>query len=611
MNGQAMGQPLDYAVIIIYFIAIVGFGAWFGRYTHSTKDFFFGGQRFAWWLIAFSLVATTVGSYSFVKYSDAGFRYGISSMQTYFNDWFWMPLVLCVWLPIIYYMRVQSVPEYFERRFGTIARLSATLLILVYLIGYVGINLYTIGTAMQTLLGWPVMVGAFVTAGIVMVYVMSGGQTSVIMTDLAQGFILLIAGIGVFLVGVWHLGGFGDFWSLLPQGHRFAFSPMNEPPEFSAYGIFAQDGLANTGAFMLMNQGIIMRFLSMRSVLDARKMAICWTLLLMPLAAIATSGGGWIARAMVEQGGFETTAGDAFIHVADVLLMPGVFGFVLAALTAALMSTADTLINASTAVFINDVYRPYLKRNQPDAHYLKVARFTSFSVVIIGLLLVQIFMAEKSIYSAHGLFTAAVTPPIVVAIVLGILWKRYTPVAAVATICGGGALIALSLFAPFDDYLVGPFSLGMGEKSYNFTRALFGIAVCTGIGVAVSYVTKPRTLDSIRGLVTGTQLDAMRAFKGGGEPNRADSRPERTTLAADQSVPSGSVRVSPETLRAISAAPGDIVYVSDARWWFGGLRSLHLRAVEGGSDEALQVHPEDAANARLDLARPHTIEKLI
>ena len=321
MNGETVGTPLDYAVLFVYFILIVGFGAWFGRYTHTTKDFFFGGQRFAWWLIAFSLVATTVGSYSFVKYSDAGFRYGISSTQTYFNDWFWMPFVLCVWLPIIYYMRVQSVPEYFERRFGVWARMSATVVILIYLVGYVGINLYTIGTALQTLLAWPVMAGASITAVIVMVYVMSGGQTSVIMTDLAQGLILLVAGVGVFLVGVAHVGGWIDFWALLPQGHRFAFSSMTEPPEFSAVGIFAQDGLANTGAFMLMNQGIIMRFLSMRSVLDARKMAICWTLLLMPLAAIATSGGGWVARAMVEQGGFETTAGDSFIHAAEVLMI--------------------------------------------------------------------------------------------------------------------------------------------------------------------------------------------------------------------------------------------------------------------------------------------------
>ena len=66
-QGTFMGTPLDLAVVFIYFALIVGFGLWFGRYTQTTNDFFFGGQRFAWWLIAFSGIATAVGSYSLVK----------------------------------------------------------------------------------------------------------------------------------------------------------------------------------------------------------------------------------------------------------------------------------------------------------------------------------------------------------------------------------------------------------------------------------------------------------------------------------------------------------------------------------------------------------------
>ena len=57
------GQPIDYAIMVAYFAAMLGIGTWFGRGQQSTKDFFFGGQRFSWWLISFSLVATTIGSY--------------------------------------------------------------------------------------------------------------------------------------------------------------------------------------------------------------------------------------------------------------------------------------------------------------------------------------------------------------------------------------------------------------------------------------------------------------------------------------------------------------------------------------------------------------------
>ncbi len=360
MIAETIGRNLDYAVMIGYFVAILAFGMYFSRYT-TTKEFFFGGQRFSWWLIAFSCIATVVGSYSFIKYSEVGFKYGISSTQSYLNDWFWIPILVLIWIPIIYYNKITSVPEYLEARFDQKTRVAATFIILFYIIGYIGINLFTLGRTLQTLLGWRVMTGAAVTAVAVALYVYAGGQTAVIMTDLVQGLILLIAGLGLFAGAIYHFGGFGDFWALLPRGHKYAFSDFNGPPDFSFIGIYVQDGLANTGALMLMNQGFIMRFLSLRSVKDSRRMVVCWILVLGPLAAIATSCGGWIARALVNNGELATEASDSFVKAANFLCAPGVFGFVLAALTAALMSTADSLINAVSAIFVNDIWRPYVK----------------------------------------------------------------------------------------------------------------------------------------------------------------------------------------------------------------------------------------------------------
>ena len=607
--ATSKGTSLDYIVIVAYFVVIVAFGLWFGRYTHTTKDFFFGGQRFAWWIIAFSAIATTVGSYSFIKYSEAGYKYGISSSQSYLNDWFWVPILLLVWLPILYFGRIQSVPEYFERRFGTANRFAAVAIILLYLVGYVGVNLYTTGVAMQSVLGWPVMIGAIVTALIVMCYMFAGGQTSVIMTDLVQGVILLVAGIGVFLVGVAHLGGFIDFWALLPKSHRYIFSEFSTPDKFSFVGIYAQDGLANTGAFMLMNQGMIMRFLSMKSVADARKMTVAWLLVLSPLACIAVSGGGWVARAMVERGEIATQANSAFVDAAHFLCAPGVFGFVLAALTAALMSTADTLVTAVSSIVINDIYRPYIKPNRADRHYLNVARVTSTVTVITGILLVLVFMREKSVYQAHAMFTAAVTPPIVVAILLGILWKRFTPAASFATMVGGGALVAISFIPGLDKILVGPFAFGMGADSYNFMRALYGLVACSLVGIVVTFATKPRPEDEIRGLVTGTQLDAMRAYKGG-EINRTAGAKVRLRLRIDAGLADDVARVPAHALDTMAARLGDLLYVNEPRWWFGGLRSVHITAGEAAPDGELHLSPAAATNAHFEDGQEVIAEKL-
>ena len=126
-------HPLDWVVLLVYFTLIVVVGLWFGKFTKTTKDFFFGGQRFAWWLVGISCVATLVGSYSFIQYSQNGYLFGLSAATAYTNEWFVLPLLLLGWLPIVYYARIQSIPEYFERRFDRRTRMLVLVLLLIYL----------------------------------------------------------------------------------------------------------------------------------------------------------------------------------------------------------------------------------------------------------------------------------------------------------------------------------------------------------------------------------------------------------------------------------------------------------------------------------------------
>ena len=607
LAAQFIGTTLDYVVILTYFVAVLGFGLYFGRYTASTKDFFFGGQRFSWWLIAFSCVATTVGSYSFIKYSTVGFQHGISSTQTYLNDWYWVPILVIIWIPIIYYKKILSIPEYLEARFDKRTRIAATFIIMIYIIGYIGINLVTLGKAMHTLLGWDIMTGAFITAIAVALYVYSGGQTAIIMTDLVQGIILLVAGLGLFIAAIVHFGGFYNFWALLPEGHKYAFSQFDNPADFSFIGIFTQDAVANTGAVMLMHQGFIMRFLSLKSVRDARKMAICWILLLAPLAAVATSCGGWIAKALVNNGELETAPADAFVKAAHFLCSPGIFGFVLAALTAALMSTADTLINAVSAIFVNDVWRQHIKPNGSDKQNLLVARISSLVAAGLGLALVPIYMND-TIYGAHAMFTAAVTPPVVTAIFLGLLWKRYTPTAAFVTICGGALLIILSFIWP--NQLIGPFDFGMGPNSYKFMRSLFGLTAAGSLGIVTTLITQPKPLAQIKGLVAGTQLDAMYSFKGS-PPNRRPGKKARVVVEIDSTLPENQAILPQSALDIMAADPGDLLYASHQRWWYGGLRSVHIKAGPPGNDNSIRLSPEDAATAHFTNGQTVVVEKIM
>jgi SSS family solute:Na+ symporter len=588
-KGQ-LGTTLDYGIMIGYFLAMLGIGTWFGRGQTSTKDFFFGGQRFSWWLISFSLVATTIGSYSFVKYSKIAYEYGLASSQTYMNDWFWVPFLIFGWIPILYFSRVVSIPEYFARRFDSTARKLATALLLFYLVGYVGINLFTMGQALNILVGWPVFAASAGVAAISATYVTFGGQTSVIMTDLFQGVMLLATGLLILILGVDYLGGFDVFWSHLPRGHRQAFPHFNADPALPAVGVFWQDAMANSAMFYFLNQGMVMRLMAARSVKDSRRAVVTMLIVLMPIAAIVVASGGWVGKALSHAGVLpELDGAEAFFIASEFLAVPGVFGLIMAALTAALMSTVDTLITAISAIVVNDVYKP-LKPEAEESELLRAARFTSVAIAVIGVALVPVFASFKSIYSAHGAFTAAVTPPLVVTLLLGVFWRRFTSKAAIATMVGGSALIFASILFP---EIITPFAHGVpmkevdpteflaGKNQYKFMRGFFGIVVCLGIGVTVSMFTKPKSLDEMKGLVWGTIGDAIRHYKGA-EGSEAESDWAHPVAARDDALAEFRgvgqlpiVRISQALAEKLEAEVDDLVYVSDRRAWLGGLRSTH------------------------------------
>jgi len=502
-----IGTTADWIVMVVYFIVIMLFGSYFGRYTKNTSDFFFGGRRFSWWLITMSIVATGVGSHSFVKYSAKGFQHGISSSMTYLNDWFFIAFFMFGWLPIIVYSKVRSIPEYFEKRFSPSARFLATILLLLYMIGYIGIGFLTLGKAVIPMLPQsfiifgaiiPVtLMGAIVVIAIITgIYITFGGQTAVIFTDLLQGFILLFAGMLLFFFGITYLGGFDIFWNLLPVEWKLPLADFNQPANFNFVGIFWQDAIAGSVGFLFMNQGLIMRFMACKSVNEGRKAAAVNILFVLPISAIVVGNAGWIGKAISISSpdviSSNTSPDQIFVVVANIIASPGMFGFIMAALTAALMSTVDTLINATAAIFINDVYRPVqnlLKKTIPtgiekERRELGAARYASIGVTVLGVLAVLAFKNFPTVYEAHGYFHSTLTPPLVVGIFLGVFWKKFTPAAVITTFVGGVALMILG--ARYPGILIAPFDHGIEMNPahpYSYIRALYNTLVCLSVAV--------------------------------------------------------------------------------------------------------------------------------
>lgn len=657
---HSLGTATDWIVMVVYFIAIMAFGSYFGKYNRTTTDFFFGGRRFKWWLIAMSIVATGVGSHSFIKYSAKGFTDGFASTMTYMNDWFFVPFFIFGWLPIIVYTRIRSIPEYFERRFSPSTRFLATILLLLYMIGYVGIGFLTMGKAILpllppefTILGIHIELSLMglvvVIALIVGIYITYGGQTAVIFTDLAQGFVLIFAGMLVFFLGLDYLGGFKIFWDLLPTTWKLPLAHFNDPPGFNFVGIFWQDGIAGSVGFLFMNMGLIMRFMATKSVDEGRKAATFNILFMLPLSAIIVGNAGWIGKAISVVNPDvvppDTNPDAVFVVVANVISHPGVFGFVMAALTAALMSTVDTLLNATAAVYINDVHRPAKKWltkkvqswKDEDKQELSSARIATAIFTIMGVLAVIPFSAFPTVYEAHGYFHSTLTPPLVVAIFLGVFWKKFTNAAVIATFVVGVALMILGMYYPRP--LIEVFAHGTAfdpKHPYTYIGALYNLFVCVFVGVLTTLTrdqqkklvdwlkTKPNHKSLMSGitfisggifvmilfnlaslpvlmLLTAVMLffvvlssnyyskyseethtegltvwsiaKAKEMFKGS-KVNERDGEVIKVNWKIKDD-PDDLMHFSKNDMAKMSAEIGDLVYICDARRFLGGLKSVH------------------------------------
>ena len=665
-----IGTQTDWIVMVVYFMVIMLFGSYFGRYNRSTKDFFFGGRRFAWWLIAFSIVATGVGSHSFIKYSAKGFEHGFSSTMTYMNDWFFVPFFIFGWLPIIIYTKIRSIPEYFEKRFSPSARFLATVLLLFYMIGYISIGFLTLGKAMIPLLpeqfaflGMNFQISlmgiVIVIAVITGIYITFGGQTAVIFTDLLQGFILLFAGFLLFILGLAYIGGLDVFWNLLPTEWKLPLAHFNEPSSFNFVGIFWQDGIAGSIGFLFMNMGLIMRFMATKSVDEGRKAATFNILFMLPLSAIVVSNAGWLAKAISitspDLVPTNTDPDQVFVVVANIIATPGVFGFIMAALTAALMSTVDTLINATAAIYINDIHRPikkYLKsksddKRKTDKRELLSARIASVAITTLGVLGVLAFRDFPTVYEAHGFFHSTLTPPLVIAIFFGIFWRRFTPAGVMTTFIGGIGLMVLG--ANYPGILISPFDHGtpMDEAHpYSYIRALYNLFVCFSVGylatvttglqrsfvqwiqkkenhkflstvlvvssvilfigvvfsssfivlhpdsiieislflfatllmsalvsISVTYFVKYNQENNTVGLTVWSLAKAKEMFKGSKINDREGEKVKLSWKLKEGY--EDIVFFSKNDMNKMQADIGDLVYITDARGWFGGLKSVH------------------------------------
>lgn len=436
------------ATFLMYLLGMLFIGYWAWRRTSNSADYFLGGRTLGPASAALSAGASDMSGWLLLGLPGYAYAAGFEA--------FWLAGGLLVgtwlnWLFLAKRLRVYSaaagnaltLPEFFTNRFRDKSRMLqvvSAFFILLFFLFYTSSALVAGGKLFETVFGldytWAVVAGAVC----ILSYTLFGGFLAVSWTDLVQGLLMLFALLVVPVAAI----------ELSKTDITLLAQVKNHNPELlnpfttadgSNLGWMAILSLVAWGLGYFGQPHILARFAGIRSQHDvplARRIAVTWSGLSM-LGAIMVGIAGF-----VYMNGVNASLSDGetiFMVLVNAVFHPVVAGVLLAAILAAIMSTADSQLLVSSSALAEDFYRAILKKDASPKEVLMVGRV---SVVLIALM--ALFLAispENSVLAlvsyAWAGFGAAFGP----ALIMSLFWKRMNRNGALAGIIVGGFTVVL------------------------------------------------------------------------------------------------------------------------------------------------------------------------
>ncbi|MGB2885199.1 MAG: sodium:solute symporter family protein [Dehalococcoidia bacterium] len=469
---------LDLAIIIIYFLGMLAIGVYVyrKRQASSNDGFFVANRSGTTLLIAGSLCATFIGSSVAIGMVGRGYRMGLPGA--------WWLLVGAIGLLILglFFARkvrrfgLYTLPELLEKQYGRKAGLAASILIVVAWIAIVAAQIIAAGKVLTVFLPFDLSHLMAISALVFVLYTVLGGQYSVIRTDMVQ-FGILIVGILITLgFVVDRMGGISGLTSSLPSEY-FSF-PTNSSFEWYPLVVL----LILTGSTYIVGPDIYSRLFCARDEKVARSSAIGAGLVAIPVAFIfVLIGMGAMAlfpdiSSQNPTLSFAQASELAFPTLIENILPIGVAGLVAAALLAAIMSSADTILLTTSTILSQDVY----KRISPEMSERKSLIITRSGVILLGAAALLIAWQRPGIISslllAYTIFTSGIVIPVIAGFYKDKL-KVNSAGAIAAIIGGGGTALAINRLQAAN-------ILGVEKLE------LVGFGVCIVLLFGVSWITR-------------------------------------------------------------------------------------------------------------------------
>lgn len=207
---------IDYAILAIYVAFVIGIGFALRRYMKSSSDFLTSGRSIPTWVTGLAFISANLGALELVGMAASGAKYGIATSHFYWVGAIPAMIFLAVFMmPFYYGSKARSVPEYLKMRFDERVRCLNSISFAVMTLLASGISMNALAKLLNALLGWDYHVSLWICSGVVLIYVLKGGLTSAIYTEVLQFFMIVLGFAPVVYLGLKEVGGWGSMTQAL------------------------------------------------------------------------------------------------------------------------------------------------------------------------------------------------------------------------------------------------------------------------------------------------------------------------------------------------------------------------------------------------------------
>jgi SSS family solute:Na+ symporter len=227
-------QWIDYTILIAYVAFVLGIGWLLARYMKTSADFLTSARSIPTWVTGLAFISANLGALELVGMGASGAKYGIATAHFYWVGAIPAMIFLAVFMmPFYYGSKARSVPEYLKMRFDERVRGLNSIAFAVMTIFASGISMNALAKLLTNLLPWqfqldlgPVHLGSYdvylwICSAVVLMYVLKGGLTSAIYTEVLQFFMIVLGFAPVVYLGLKDLGGWGKMNQTL---HSYALA---------------------------------------------------------------------------------------------------------------------------------------------------------------------------------------------------------------------------------------------------------------------------------------------------------------------------------------------------------------------------------------------------